>query len=115
MPHQSGEVEKQLSSEVDEFFNEYYWPGNVRELQNVIKYCNTVNNSGIINMQDLPNYLLHTPEKPIFPKEQRLNDESKRILDALAACNYNKSKAAEYLCISRKTLYNKMDKYGINA
>ncbi|MDC7226056.1 MAG: sigma-54 dependent transcriptional regulator [Spirochaetales bacterium] len=112
---QSGSDEKEVAAEVEEFFSRYPWPGNIRELQNVINYCNTVNNSGMINMSDLPNYLINTPQEPFISKEQRLTDESKIILDALAACNYNKSRAAEYLKISRKTLYNKMEKYEINV
>jgi len=85
----------------------YHWPGNVRELRNVIESVFVSRPSPRITFTDLPEWLRRRLGEPASP------DEQQRILSALAATNWNKSKAAEQLQWSRMTLYRKMAKYGI--
>ncbi len=87
----------------------YDWPGNVRELKNLIEGLLAIAPSRNIRVEDLP---------PLF--RARLarfcslpGAERQRIMDALFAAHWNKSRAAEILHWSRMTLYRKMAKYSV--
>ena len=87
----------------------YDWPGNVRELRNVIETIFISPPAGGISIKDLPQRLrahLAAPGSDQAPERERL-------LAALFAVNWNKSKAAQALHWSRMTLYRKMAKYHI--
>ena len=52
-------------------------------------------------------------ESPVSrPRRQKLNRDM--LLDALRICNNNRSSAADYLGISRRTLYRKLEEFGID-
>ncbi|HEU4887774.1 MAG TPA: sigma-54 dependent transcriptional regulator [Thermoanaerobaculia bacterium] len=86
----------------------YDWPGNVRELRNVIESVFGSRPAARIVWLDLPDWLRRRlGERTVSPGEQE------RIISALAATNWNKSKAAEQLHWSRMTLYRKLAKYQI--
>ncbi len=106
---------KSLSNEVLKIIKNYSWPGNIRELRNVIHYMEAISDSDIITLQDLPPNLLQTSvqEENKFTKKPGDSMEEKLIRETLKSCRYNKKKTAEFLKISRKTLYNKLEKYGI--
>lgn len=112
---QSGSNEKSLDNSVEDFFSSYIWSGNVRELLNVINYSCTISTDLIINMQDLPNYLSRKTVQTPTTLKMREEGEKQTILNALKICSYNKTKASEMLRISRRTLYNKMEKYQIEG
>jgi DNA-binding NtrC family response regulator len=83
------------------------WPGNIRELRNVLEAI-------FVNLPPQPVARLELPG----PLRQRLRltadlpaDERTRLLSALFATNWNKSRAAEKLHWSRMTLYRKLAKY----
>ena len=104
---------KELSGEVLEMFFEYHWPGNVRELKNAVNYAAAISSGPVIGRDDLPPHFV-----PISPQEAisdniREDTEKTLILKMLHQANYNKTKAADLLKMSRKTLYNKLEKYGI--
>jgi DNA-binding NtrC family response regulator len=87
----------------------YAWPGNVRELRNVIESVFGSRPAARIVWMDLPEWLRRRlGEQAIAPGEQE------RIISALAATNWNKSKAAASLHWSRMTLYRKLAKYQIH-
>jgi two-component system response regulator HydG len=107
-------LEKQVigfSDEAIAVFRAYHWPGNLRELQNVIKRSVLLTNSDYIQPEVLPKELF------VEQKKQEIDDFSKdayekeQILRALKESNFNKSKAAKLLQITRKTLYNKISHY----
>jgi len=86
----------------------YEWPGNVRELRNVIESAFGSRHSARIVWLDLPEWLRRRlGERVASPGEQE------RIISALAATSWNKSKAAAKLHWSRMTLYRKIAKYQI--
>jgi len=86
----------------------YDWPGNVRELRNVIESVFGSRPGARIVWRDLPEWLRRRlGERTVSPGEQE------RIISALAATNWNKSKAAASLHWSRMTLYRKLAKYQI--
>ena len=103
-----------LSKEVEEAFKNYAWPGNLRELKNVIKRSVLLTNSNLVPLDVIPREVLFS-EKPKketvdFSKE---SNEKQLILNALKEADYNKTKAAKLLNITRKTLYNKLEHYQI--
>jgi DNA-binding NtrC family response regulator len=108
-----------LTPEAEKALERYAWPGNVRELRNVVQRAVVVGGTGLINVEHLPDNVLHVAEPsrsapagsivPIREMEREL------ILKALQETNQDKRRAAALLGISLKTLYNKLAKYGIQA
>ncbi|KMM39425.1 sigma-54-dependent Fis family transcriptional regulator [Guptibacillus hwajinpoensis] len=94
------------------YMKSYHWPGNVRELSNVMERAMTFAESGQIQKEDLPEYMLRSIEESRYAqKETRMDYEWEAIEKALAKSSGNKSKAAEILGISRSSLYEKLKKY----
>lgn len=91
----------------------YSWPGNLRELNNVVKRATLLAQGELIGTGDLR--LTMNPEVPSSTTAPLHDDatERQRIADALRATGGNKSKAARLLEVDRKTLYNKLKKYGM--
>ncbi len=103
-----------FSAEVWNVFNEYHWSGNLRELQNVINRAVLLTSGNTVQVDtvsiDLENKVVeNAPEH--FSKAQF---EKERIIRALKQTNYNKSKAAQILNVTRKTLYNRIKQYNLN-
>jgi len=99
----------------------YEWPGNVRELMNVVERAVVLARGDYLDSESL---LLTAPGMdPVdgqgagvdaVPEEPTLdNVERATILKTLAATGGNKSEAARRLGITRKTLNNKLKKYGL--
>ncbi|MBI9108823.1 MAG: sigma-54-dependent Fis family transcriptional regulator [Spirochaetales bacterium] len=106
---------KELSSEVLDLFLDYPWPGNIRELKNTVQYACAVTAGDVILIEDLPMNMQHASEKEAPPENIREDMERKLILKTLLKNDYNKTKTAEELRMSRKTLYNKLERYGISV
>ncbi len=104
---------KQLSEQVMRFFMSYDWPGNVRELKNALHYAVAISIKDPIDIGDLPPGVTNQ-ETPATSGNIRDKMEKELILNMLQKADYNKKKAAELLNMSRKTLYNKIEKYGIS-
>jgi transcriptional regulator with PAS, ATPase and Fis domain len=101
----------------------YAWPGNVRELRNVLERAVIVCPAELIGVAHLPS----PPAAPVAPAEPPADqtaddvrvsvgttvDEAERrlILRTLAYTGNNKTRAAEILGISLKTLHNKLNRY----
>jgi DNA-binding NtrC family response regulator len=99
-----------FEEEVLDAFLRYDWPGNVRELRNVIEATYIELTSRRITSADLPQ---HVRER-LMAIERAPQSERDRLLAALAATNWNMSKAAQKLHWSRMTLYRKTSKYHIS-
>lgn len=91
----------------------YSWPGNLRELNNVVKRATLLAQGELIGTDKLR--LTMNPEVPVSTTAPLHDDATERqlIADALRAARGNKSKAARLLEVDRKTLYNKLKKYGL--
>ncbi len=99
-----------FSDSAIKLMKEYSWPGNIRELRNIVKACSLISESDLIEAEDLPDYV----RMPSASRSTRLNVAEKTMIQrTLAESQGNKSLAAEKLGISRRTLYNKMERYGI--
>ena len=107
-----------INSEVSELFHGYTWPGNVRELRNVLERAVIVCDRELIGRGHLPTDFGRTHAAAAselsslrFPVGTTVDAmERELILQTLAATN-NKTRAAELLGISLKTLHNKLKEY----
>jgi two-component system response regulator HydG len=112
-----------FNKEVTEIFRTYEWPGNLREMKNVVKRAVLLTNDGLITAAALPVEMLETirnpqpktnNDTPVYDlKALQESQEKEMIMKTLKEVRYNKSKAARILNIDRKTLYLKIEKYGI--
>ncbi|MCF6148212.1 MAG: sigma 54-interacting transcriptional regulator [Candidatus Kuenenia sp.] len=113
---------KSLSSNVLKLFMDYNWPGNVREMSHILEYAFAICNDSIITLNYIPNDLKNIcPDKTFSSgkvrkdKDNEQNNDRNLIVQTLGKTGGNKSKAAQLLGINRRTLYNKMKKYGLLA
>jgi two-component system, NtrC family, response regulator len=91
---------------------QYDWPGNVRELENRVKRAVILTQEKKISPSDLGLEYEETV-KGTSLQEIKEEAEAERIKEALLHSNWNISKASKELEVSRATLYNLMEKYGI--
>jgi two-component system NtrC family response regulator len=102
------------------YFSAYGWPGNVRELENAIERVVVLSRGDEITLDDLPDFLRR--ERPaaeelhfdLPPQGISLEAvEKELIVRALEKFQWNQTRAAQYLDISRKTLIYRMEKFGL--
>ena len=117
----SAKYNKQIQSiphEIIQCLISHDWKGNVRELKNSIERLVVLSEEGVLSFNDLP------PEVKGADKSQPTNTgqtlaeqleayERDIILSTLEQVNYQKSECAKSLGVSRATLYNRMNKLGI--
>ncbi|HTM41946.1 MAG TPA: sigma-54 dependent transcriptional regulator [Terriglobales bacterium] len=110
-----------LSDAVMNLFQGYTWPGNVRELRNTLERAVIVCEGSVIETKHLPPGFGHAPARAAAMDPNALHlgvgttvEEAERqlIMKTLEATNNNKTRAAEILGISLKTLHNKLKEYG---
>lgn len=102
-----------FDAKASEMLMRYEWPGNLRELNNVVKRSVLLCRGDKIGVEQLNMSMTNTSTRPKDLSLHNINEEKERILSALRSCGGNKSKAAILLGVDRKTLYNKLQKYGI--
>jgi len=108
-----------VGSDVMDMFRSYPWPGNVRELRNVLERAAIASDRGTVSRSDLPSEFGRAPATITgglgalrFPVGTTVDAvERELILQTLAATSQNKTRAAELLGISLKTLHNKLKEY----
>jgi two-component system response regulator HydG len=108
-----GREVKAVSADVRKIFMEYPWPGNVRELEHTLEHACILCGTGTITREDLPSYFRDFSGAGTLDGAAGERAEITEILSALEKTAGNKAKAARLLGIDRKTLYRKIDKYGI--
>lgn len=111
-----------LSKEAKDLLLAYEWPGNVRELANIIERAVVLNTTGTIKADEI--YLNHgsliTPQgksssKTAYQAGMTLQElEKKLIIETLEKMNNNRTKTAETLGISVRTLRNKLQEYKLS-
>ena len=109
---------KGFSEQVTNMLLVHDWPGNVRELRNCIERAVIFCDGDVISMADMPtHYLKESSGIPDTSTLQSFYDSVSReiILNALEKVQGSRTKAAEMLNISRKTLYLRMKKLGIHV
>lgn len=114
-------------SEIDptvmNIFSNWDWPGNIRELRNVMERAVQMSNKKCIQVNDLPDYLVaswklnplqsSTENQINVIKTSKDGIERKLIESMLVSNNWNKSRAAKKLGISRSHLYALIKKYNL--
>ena len=127
----------EISPPVIEALERHNWPGNVRELRNVLERAVILAGEGVIEMQHLPPFLQNRTAAagadnvagavagaPAAPEPGGVRfqigttvEEAERglILRTLEFTRNNKTRAAEILGISLKTLHNKLKEYGSSS
>jgi len=103
---------------------DYDWPGNVRQLRNVIEKMVILASGERLSMNDLPieiqssatkqPLMAQQPTTPVQNNATLANTERAQIVATLEASRYNKTKAAEILGISRRTLHRKLKEWNLN-
>jgi two-component system NtrC family response regulator len=97
----------------------YSWPGNVRELRNVIRRASILATEPVISSDLLPFSPPKTAPSPVVTGSAEVQAlplwviERDHIQKVLEKVDGNKSKAAKVLEIDRKTLYTKLERYGL--
>ncbi|WP_425637548.1 sigma-54-dependent transcriptional regulator [Algoriphagus yeomjeoni] len=128
-----GKNVKGFSPEVWEIFLGYDWPGNLRELRNIIKRAVLLTSGSHVEKESLPADLyepsislagsngsyssITSKTDMLSPKDyksQWIEQEKELIQKVLMDTKFNKSKTARILNMDRKTLYSKMEKYGLD-
>ena len=115
-----------IENEAFKLLTSYTWPGNVRELENVIERAITLNRSGRITAEDLPARAQSSQLKAtgvaqpvddlasLFADMPSLNEVERRyLLYVLEVTGGNRSRAAEIIGISRRTIYRMAERFGI--
>jgi two-component system response regulator HydG len=128
-----GKTVKGFTPQVWEIFLGYDWPGNLRELRNIIKRAVLLTSGSHVEKEALPSDLyepstssagmrgsvnsISIPMDLPSPKDyksQWVEQEKELIQKVLNDTKFNKSKTARILNMDRKTLYSKMEKYGLD-
>jgi two-component system NtrC family response regulator len=89
------------------------WPGNVRELENVTKRAVILTDGPMIKAKDLGLESAAVEDEPLNLREARESAERREVARALARVNGNLSKAADLLGVSRPTLYDLLNRFGL--
>jgi transcriptional regulator of acetoin/glycerol metabolism len=106
----------------------YQWPGNIRELRNVIRTALAICDGGVVRHRDLPSEVRQAPSgvcyaeprctttggttsAPAFPPIEAA--ERQALIAAIRDTQGNMARAAEFLQISRSTLYRRCLRLGI--
>lgn len=103
-----------FSQDALDTINHHSWPGNVRELENCIKRAVIMAEGPQITAEDLGLQPVTNPEKPVTLREVREKAENEILIETLALADGNIAKAAELLGITRPTLYDLINRHGLN-
>ena len=109
---------QRLSPAASRLLSTYHWPGNIRELHNAIERSALLSGSNIILPEHLPPAIRKTQENPPNNTVDRFTSlrqsELSAIQQALSQTNGNRTRAAQILGISRRTLIYKIKQYGLS-
>jgi DNA-binding NtrC family response regulator len=96
---------------------QYSWPGNVRELRNAIERGAILARGEAITLEGLPVKLQQPSRAPRLAADDSFNlkdAERLQVLRALRRTRGNKTRAADLLGVTRKTLDRKMQQFGLS-
>ena len=108
-----GKEIKGISSEVERMFLHYPWHGNVRELENTLEHAFVRCRQSVITAENLPPDFLKYFESHALSTDGNPEGEVRAIRKALEQAGGNKTEAARLLGLSRRTIYRKLERLGI--
>ena len=104
---------KSVSPDAMRLLEAYQWPGNVRELRNAVEKMCVLSSSGEIGVDDVPDEMKRDVTMTLSVSGTLGETEKAKILAVLEEVGGNRTKAAERLGISRRTIYRKLEEYGL--
>jgi DNA-binding NtrC family response regulator len=109
---------KDISEDAIACLTNHSWPGNIRELKNVIRRAVLLAGSDVIDQEHVDILMSDQHQEQPVTASSRMKDavkhlEKKMIQDALEKTKGNKTRAADLLDISYRTLFEKIREYGI--
>jgi len=109
---------KGVADDAFELFRQYEWPGNVRELRNKLERAVVTCSGDTLTRRDFsmnsPAGESHAPTQPSVRFGLTVAEAERRLItETLTALGNNRTRAAEVLGITKKTLYNKLKQYGL--
>jgi DNA-binding NtrC family response regulator len=120
-----GEPPRRLSREALAALERHAWPGNVRELQNAIEHALALCEGPVLRPEDLPEAVVQSTRTEGLRDAVRSGQmgleeatgrfEQELIGEALERSDWNQTRAAERLGITRRVLKLKMDRYGLRG
>jgi DNA-binding NtrC family response regulator len=114
---EAGKAVERIAPEAMALLCAHRWPGNVRELEHTIERAVVLTQNPTVLPQDLPPEIQApagrrpSPEAPVLPLREL---ERRHLLFALERAGGNRKRAAEWLGITRRTLYRMAARHGIN-
>lgn len=110
-----GGTTKRFSDSALRAMSNYAWPGNIRELENKVKRASVMAEGKLVTSEDLD--LDESENNKTQLNLRVVRDEAERtaVFQALELADKNMSKAAKLLGISRPTLYDLINKHGIDS
>ena len=110
-----GKPVTKLSDEVMKLISLYSWPGNIRELRNCIESSVVMARSDTLTIDDIPEYLTYKVNEVELDDTEGLLHKMERqaITEVLDKTAGDKVKAAKILGIGLRTLYRKLEKWGM--
>jgi DNA-binding NtrC family response regulator len=120
LARENGRPVPALSKEAIEVLQSYHWPGNVRELRNIMENTFVFLKGDVIQPEDLPNAISRVRDIPTegitIPLGMPLEEvETMYLKKTLASADGNRTRAAEILGISRRTLQRRIKELGIEG
>ena len=116
---ENNKIVEGVSPEVLKFFGAYPWPGNIRELRNTVETMVVLTRNRTLQMEDIPPTLLSGTTTSVRSKQPialNVHEAEKGLIEkALETSHNNKSKAAEILGMSRRTLHRKLKALAIQS
>jgi two-component system response regulator HydG len=119
---QSGKERLELSEPLAQRLLEYDWPGNVRELENCIERALALARFDHLTIEDLPEKIrAYRADRFVLSADATEEiitlDELERryVLRTLKVLKGSKARAAQLLGVDRRTLYRKLERYGVSA
>jgi len=102
-----------LDPGVRQRLHHYDWPGNIRELVNAIDFACAVNETGVIGIDDLPDFPDSIQTLSLIKPE--VSEEAVILSNALDAHRWNVTATARFLGVDRTTVHRKMKRLGLVA
>ncbi|MCC7235836.1 MAG: sigma-54-dependent Fis family transcriptional regulator [Bryobacterales bacterium] len=120
-----GRCDLEFEADALQVLMDYNWPGNVRELENAVERAVVLSSATLVGVDVLPEHILEAgglrirrDEAGGLPADASLFEvvadyERRKIIEALEACHYSQTEAAERLRIPLSTLNQKIKRLDI--
>lgn len=109
----------QIEPQALEGLRRYDWPGNVRQLRNALERAKILADDNLIEWRNFPAEIIESsqsPQKVVSVDTLQLSQMTRSHLsEAMQRAGNNKTKAAEFLGVTRRSLYRLLEKHGLSG